>query len=72
MEITYDPALSLRDARALYFSRNAIPADGGYTQPWIKVTRNRLPLYLFNTAPRRRAVPYHELHHVLTEYDTGS
>jgi hypothetical protein len=69
---TYDVSLSLREARALYFERNGIPADGGYAQRWVKVTRNRLPLYLLNTAPRRRAVPYHDLHHVLTGYDTSN
>jgi len=70
--VAYDPALTLREARALYFEHNGIPADGGYTQRWIKVTQNRLPLYLLNTAPRRRAVPYHDLHHVLTGYDTSN
>lgn len=72
MATSYDASLSLREARALYFERNGIPPDGGYAQRWVKVTRNRLPLYLLNTAPRRRAVPYHDLHHVLTEYDTSN
>lgn len=72
MAASYDPSISLREARALYFERNGIPADGGYAQRWVKVTRNRLPLYLLNTAPRRRAVPYHDLHHVLTDYDTSN
>ena len=62
----------MREARALYFERNGIPPDGGYSKRWVKVTQNRLPLYLLNTAPRRRAVPYHDLHHVLTEYDTSN
>jgi hypothetical protein len=70
--VAYDPALTLREGRALYFERNGIPADGGYGKRWVKVTRNHLPLYLLNTAPRRRAVPYHDLHHVLTEYDTSN
>jgi hypothetical protein len=72
MTAAYDASLTLRDARALYFERNGIPADGGYSQRWVKVTRNRLPLYLLNSAPRRRAVPYHDLHHVLTGYDTSN
>lgn len=72
MVATYDASLTLAQARALYFERNEIPEDGGYSKRWVKVTRNRLPLYLLNTAPRRRAVPYHDLHHVLTEYDTSN
>jgi hypothetical protein len=70
--VAYDAALSLGEARAIYFERSGIPPDGGYRQRWVKVTRNRLPLYLLNTAPRRRAVPYHDLHHVLTGYDTSN
>jgi hypothetical protein len=69
---TYDASLTLAQARSLYFERNGIPADGAYSKRWVKVTRNRLPLYLLNTAPRRRAVPYHDLHHVLTEYETSN
>lgn len=72
MTEAYDPSLTLREARALYFERNGIPEDGGYAKRWVKVTRNRLPLYLLNTAPRRRAVPYHDIHHVLTGYDTSN
>jgi hypothetical protein len=69
---SYDPSLTMAEARAHYFEHNGIPADGGYSRRWVKVTRNRLPLYLLNTAPRRRAVPLHDLHHVLTEYDTSN
>ena len=72
MTTSHDDSLSLREARALYFRRNDTPPDGGYAQRWVKVTRNRLPLYLLNTAPRRRAVPYHDLHHVLTGYGTSN
>jgi len=67
-----NPALTLREARSLYFDQAGLPSDGGYQQRWIKVTRNRLPLYILNTAPRRRAVPVHDLHHVLTGYDTSN
>ena len=70
MTIANDSALSLREARALYFERNGIPQDGGYTKRWVKVTKNRLPLYILNTGPRRRAVPFHDIHHVLTGYET--
>jgi hypothetical protein len=68
----YDSELTLREARARYFELNGIPRDGGYSRRWVKVTRNRLPLYIPNSAPRKKAVPYHDLHHVLTEYDTSN
>jgi len=65
-------AASLRQLRASYYRANGIPPDGGQSQRWIRATSGRLPLYFLNTAPRRRAVPYHDLHHVLTHYDTTS
>lgn len=64
-------ASSLRELRSGYFERAGLPADGGYSLRWIRVAK-RLPLYIMNTAPRRRAVPYHDLHHILTCYETSN
>lgn len=65
-----DDALSLRDARARYFVDNGLPPDGGYQDRWVRASNGRIPIYFLNTKPRQRAVPYHDLHHVLTGYDT--
>ena len=69
---TLDSELTLREARARFFERNGMPPDGGYDARWIRVSNGRLPLYILNTAPRRRAVPLHDVHHVLTGYDTSA
>ena len=66
-----DSSMTLRAARAVYFERNGLPPDGGYSERWVKLTRNRIPLHFLNTPPRKRAVPYHDLHHILTGYDTS-
>ena len=63
--------ITLRAARTEFFSRNGMAPGGGYRDRWVKLGKNRLPVYLMNTPPRRRAVPFHDLHHVLTEYDTS-
>jgi len=63
---------SLRELRGQYYEKNGLPPDGGEAQRWVRATSGRIPLYFLNTAPRRRAVPYHDLHHVLTCYDTSS
>jgi hypothetical protein len=47
----------MAEARAHYFEHNGIPADGGHSRRWVKVTRNRLPLYPLNTAPRSERLP---------------
>ena len=67
---TYGPDLTLREARAAFFERSGFPPDGGYADRWVKLRLGPLPLWFPNTEGRRRAVPFHDLHHVLTEYPT--
>ena len=66
----YSPEMTLRDARALYFTLNNFGEDGGYAERWIKVKIWLLPIWLPNTEGRRKAVKLHDIHHVLTEYPT--
>jgi hypothetical protein len=66
----YDDALSLRDARGRYFADNAFGDDGGYAKKWVKLQLGPLPFAFPNSAARVRAVKYHDLHHVVTGYDT--
>lgn len=60
---------TVRQARALYYANNNLPPDGGRAASWwapLRFGRFRMPLY--NFAWRRRALPYHDLHHVITGY----
>lgn len=67
----YDPALSVRESRGLYFTRAGFPADGGYGDRWVKLKAfGRVVLAFPNTKARLRSVRLHDIHHVLTEYDT--
>ena len=66
---TYDGALTVRDARAQYFAANGFD-EGGYDSRWVKLQAGSIPLFLPNTAARSRAVRLHDVHHVVTEYDT--
>jgi hypothetical protein len=67
---TYADSLFLRDARRVYFDANGFGADGGYAKRWVKVKLGPLPLWFPNSEARVRAVRYHDLHHVVTGYDT--
>jgi hypothetical protein len=64
-----DSNLTLREARALYFAANGL-GDGGYTDRWVRFQVGPIPLYFPNTSQRVAAVRFHDLHHVLTGYDT--
>ena len=67
----YDPASTIADARAAYFARSGFADDGGYADKWVKLQIGRRFFIAFpNTAARVRSVRLHDIHHVLTEYDT--
>ncbi|WP_437983590.1 hypothetical protein [Sorangium sp. So ce117] len=70
--VHYDEGLTMREARALYFEVNRFGADGGYGDAWVDFKLGPLPVPFPNTRARVRAVRYHDLHHVLTGYDTNA
>jgi hypothetical protein len=65
----YANELTLRDARQQYFERNGF-GDGGYASRWVKLKAGPVSFYFPNTKARVRAVKLHDLHHILTEYET--
>lgn len=65
----YHPEMTLRDARTRYFVLNDFK-DGGYDETWVKMKAGPIPIWFPNTKARVRAVRFHDLHHVLTEYAT--
>ena len=66
----YNSDLALREAREQYFAINNLGL-GGYEDNWVKVEFGPVRLYFPNTKARVKAVRYHDLHHVLTEYETS-
>jgi hypothetical protein len=62
--------LTLGEARARLFALGGLGDDGGYGDAWVKVKLWGVPFVFPNTEGRRRAVRFHDLHHVLTEYPT--
>ena len=67
--MNYDSTLTLRDARTRYFAANGL-GDGGYAERWVRFQVGPIPLYFPNTKQRVAAVRFHDLHHVLTGYET--
>lgn len=57
-------------ARAWLFALGGLGDDGGDGDAWVELKLWRVPLAFPNTEGRRRAVRFHDLHHVLTEYPT--
>ena len=68
--VHYDPQSTLLEARRQYFEANGFPLDGGYESKWVDFELGPIPMPFPNSEARRRAVKYHDLHHVLTGYQT--
>ncbi len=72
MDSSYDPGMTLREARARYFRDNRFGEDGGYGDAWVDFKLGPVPMPFPNTEGRVRAVRYHDLHHILTGYRTDT
>jgi len=67
--LAIDDALTLKAGRQLYFERSGI--EPGYDARWVTLRAGGIPVLVFpNTAGRVRAVRLHDLHHVVTGYET--
>lgn len=66
----WDPALTLEQARGEYFRFNGFGEDGGYSAKWVDFKLGPIPFPFPNTPQRVDAVRYHDLHHVMTGYQT--
>lgn len=63
----YDANLTLREARDLYLQKNGFDYE---FKRWVRIRTPFFNFYIPNTHARHEAVRIHDLHHVLTEYDT--
>jgi hypothetical protein len=70
--VNYDASLTMRAARAVYFRANGFGESGGYDDPWVSFKLGPVPVSFPNTPGWVSAVRYHDLHHVLTGYDTDN
>jgi len=61
---------TLGAARAAYYEANHFGADGGDALEWVPIKVLGLTLKIPNSDGRRRAVRIHDLHHVVTGYQT--
>ena len=66
----FSSEMSVGEARALLFERSGFAPDGGYDERWVRMKLGPVPVGFPNVGNRRRAVRFHDLHHVLTEYPT--
>jgi hypothetical protein len=68
---TYDASLTMQDAVKQYFAVNHFGNDGGYNDKFVELKVGPMVMFLPNVPSRVRAVRVHDLHHVLTGYQTN-
>ena len=61
---------TMREERQRYFEENGFGEDGGYNDDWVKVKLGPIPVAIPNSPARKKAVPFHDMHHILTGYQT--
>ena len=66
----YPGDMTLQEARALFFARSGLGAEGGYSDRWVRVEAKPFPFYFPNTRSRVKAARLHDLHHIALEYET--
>jgi hypothetical protein len=60
------------DARAEYFAANDFGDDGGYSKSTVTIYLFGIPISFPNTEGRKKAVVFHDMHHLVTGYATDN
>jgi hypothetical protein len=72
MKATYEAGMTMREARDHYFAVNGFGPTGGYDDTWVDFKLGPIPFPFPNTPGRVRTVKFHDVHHILTGYDTDT
>ena len=60
--------MTINDALLIFRKDNGLPEDGGVSQRWAKMKLGPIIFPMPNNKGRKRALLYHDIHHVLTGY----
>lgn len=69
--MTSDGRTTVRAARDEFLRIHGLGSDGGYSASKVVFRTGPLRFAIPNTAARRRALPLHDIHHVITGYDSS-
>src|SRR3954453_15589359 len=65
-----DNQVTLRAALKRFVAETGFGEEANQAR-WVRIRLGPIPFYFLNTKSRKRALPYLDLHHVLTGYDTS-
>src|SRR5665213_2057181 len=62
--------LSIQEALAAFFEKNQLGPDGGANDDWAKIKLGKFYIPFPNSPARKKAVVFHDVHHIVTGYKT--
>lgn len=67
----YSTQVTIKDALTIFFEKYGLGADGGMSSNWVKIKFGRFWFPIPNTASRRKALMFHDIHHITTGYESN-
>lgn len=62
--------LTVKEALLLHYKEADLPPDGGVKDRWFIIKLGPIKIPLPNPKIRKRTVPFHDMHHLVTGYNT--
>jgi hypothetical protein len=65
---SYPPEQVIKVAMQTYFKTHDLGEDGGLNKTWGKIKVGRIYIPILNITARRKALVFHDIHHIVTGY----
>jgi hypothetical protein len=66
----YHPSLTLREALNIFFEKHNLGEEGGLNKNWAYLDFGSFRIPFPNTASRKKALIFHDIHHIATGYES--
>jgi hypothetical protein len=68
---TYSNQLTIGEALTIFFQKYQLGPDGGMSDNWVKLRFGKFYFPIPNTASRKKALMFHDIHHIATGYESN-
>ena len=68
---TYSGHQTIQEALAVFFEKYNLGPDGGMNDRWVKLRFGKFYIPIPNTASRKKALIFHDIHHIATGYKSN-
>jgi hypothetical protein len=66
----YNPSLTLREALNIFFEKHNLGQEGGLNSDWAYLDMKWFRIPFPNTESRKKALVFHDIHHIVTGYES--